>query len=86
MATQWPPWWDWQLELSPHVLKRMLDRGFSEVDLRLMMEQATAIREDREPGRWVVDTSHHSQPWKVIVEPDLADEVLVVVTAYWVQS
>ena len=23
----WPDWWDWELELSPHLLKRMTDRG-----------------------------------------------------------
>jgi hypothetical protein len=34
----WPEWWTWELELSPHLLRRMLDRGFSEVDLRIMME------------------------------------------------
>ena len=30
-----PEWWDWELELTPHVEKRMEDRSFSEVDLRL---------------------------------------------------
>jgi len=35
----WPEWWDWELELSPHLLKRMLDRGFTESDLRRMLEQ-----------------------------------------------
>lgn len=28
-----PDWWNFELELSPHVEERMLDRGFSEVDL-----------------------------------------------------
>jgi len=36
--TGWPEWWDWELDLSPHLLERMVDRGFSEVDLRRMME------------------------------------------------
>jgi hypothetical protein len=30
----WPEWWDWELELTPHLLKRLVDRGFTEVDLR----------------------------------------------------
>lgn len=29
---RWPVWWEWDLELTPHVLKRMLDREFTEVD------------------------------------------------------
>jgi len=53
VAVEWPQWWEWDLELSAHLLKRMLDRGFSEVDLPLMIEQAVGLREDDEPGRWV---------------------------------
>ncbi len=52
MAGQdFPEWWDWPLELSPHVLKRMVDRGFSEADLRTMLEDAQGISEDAAPGR-----------------------------------
>lgn len=29
-----PDWWDWQLDLTPHLLKRMDDRDFNELDLR----------------------------------------------------
>lgn len=79
---QRPEWWDWELELSPHLLKRMQDRGFSEVDLRVMMECALSLREDEEPGRWVVEAEHDSRSWEVIVEPDTADQLLVVITAY----
>ena len=81
----WPAWWDWELELSSHVLKRMIDRRFSEVDLRGMMSAAMDLREDREAGRWVVETSHEGQLWEVLVEPDPADELLVVITAYPVE-
>jgi len=80
--TEWPAWWNWELELSSHLLKRMIDRRFSEVDLRSMMESAMNLREDEEPGRWIVETSHESQPWEVVVEPDLDDQLLVVITAY----
>jgi len=48
---QWPPWWVWELELSPHLLKRMEDRRFTEVDLRRMLEQATGYRPDVATGR-----------------------------------
>ena len=39
-----PDWWNFELELSPHVEERMIDLGFPEVDLRLMFEMTTAIR------------------------------------------
>ena len=29
----WPHWWDWELDLTPHLLKRMEDRDFNELDL-----------------------------------------------------
>jgi hypothetical protein len=60
----------------------MVDRSFSETELRLMMEEATSLREEVDPGRFTVSTSHNWQRWEVIVEPDPADQVLVVVTAY----
>ena len=80
--THWPEWWEWELELSAHLLKRMVDRGFSEVDLRNMMEHGKTFHEDNVPGRWVVITSHESQSWEVIVEPDSVDQLLVIITAY----
>lgn len=36
----WPELWSWQLELTPHLMKRMLDRHFNEVDLRLIVVTA----------------------------------------------
>jgi len=30
--TEWPEWWGWELEFTSHLLKRMIDRGFSEAD------------------------------------------------------
>ena len=29
-----PIWWSWELELSAHLLERMVDRNFTEVGLR----------------------------------------------------
>jgi hypothetical protein len=81
----WSKWWTWELELSPHILKRMIDRDFSEVDLRSMMASASRLREDEEPGRWVVGTFRGSRLWEVIVEPEGSTKLLVVITAYPVE-
>jgi hypothetical protein len=85
-VTDWPVWWQWELQFSPHALRRMLDRTFSETDLRLMMEDAVGYRPDEEPGRFVVETAHDEKPWEIILEPDPADRLLVVVTAYAVSK
>ena len=79
---KWPPWWDWELELSPHLLKRMADRRFTELDLRRLLERARGYRRDVVEGRWVIMASHRRQRWHVIVEPDVEAEALVVITAY----
>ncbi len=79
---EWPEWWRWELEISPHVLERMPVRRFNEADLRLMIESATGIREDIVEGRWVVLTEHDGRAWEIIVEPDGGMELLIVVTAY----
>jgi hypothetical protein len=60
----------------------MVDRDFTEVDLRTMLEEAVSFDSDVETGRWVVDCSHAGRPWHVIVEPDETPRLLVVVTAY----
>lgn len=77
-----PEWWDWEIDLTPHLLKRMEDRRFSEIDLRRMLEFATRWRRDRVPGRWVVDSRFRRRDWLIVVEPDREIEVLVVITAY----
>jgi hypothetical protein len=82
MNVSWPPWWAWEIELTPHLVKRMEDRGFDEVDLRAMLQRARSFRSDFVEGRFVVETSHRQQAWEVVVEPDEIDELLVVVTAY----
>jgi len=60
----------------------MLDRRFTELDLRDMLHRARTYRRDIVPGRWVVVTSHRRKGWEVIVEPDIDARVLVVITAY----
>ncbi len=82
--TQRPPWWDWEIELTPHIQKRMEDRDFSEVDLRTVLENAGTIRPDVVEGRWVVEARHRRRRWEIIVEPDEAERRIVAITAYTV--
>jgi len=79
---EWPQWWSWELELSPHLLKRMVDRSFNEADLRLMLENATGYHENHEEGRWAIESKHDGRPWEIIVEPVPEEQILVIVTAY----
>jgi hypothetical protein len=89
MATnsgKWPEWWEWELDVSnPHLAKRMIDRSFNETDLRDMLENAKSLRPDLQAGRWVVETSHLGHSWEVIVEPQYAERLLLVVTAYVIE-
>lgn len=78
----WPDWWEWDLELSPHLLKRMVDRRFTEVDLRTMFEGARSIHTDVVRGRWVVRARHRRRAWEIVVEPDSETRRLIVITAY----
>jgi hypothetical protein len=84
-AQQWPAWWAWELEFSAHLLKRMEDRAFNEVDLRRILEYATGHRPDILEGRLVIEAKHAGAPWEVIVEPDDVRKLLVVITAYPVE-
>lgn len=82
----WPGWWNWALEMTPHVEKRMETRGFTELDLRSMLEQAVAWRPDHVAGRFIIDTRLRGRKWEIVVEPDEMDHLVVVVTAYRVES
>ena len=79
-TSRFPSWWEWELELSPHLEKRVEDRGFTEVDLRAMLEHATGYRKDVVEDRFVIETRHKRRRWEVVVEPDETDLLLVVVT------
>ena len=63
----------------------MRDRGFTEVDLRAMFQDATGYHKDVLESRWVVETRHREAKWKVVVEPDEAELKLVAVTAFPVE-
>ena len=60
----------------------MLERRFTEVDLRMMLADSGSVTRDVEPGRWVVASRVGRRRWNVIVEPDAAMRRIVVVTAY----
>ena len=79
---RFPIWWEWEIELPYHILQRMTDRKFNEVDLRAMLDDATGLREDYMDGRWIISTRLHHKRWEVIVEPVPEDRVLLVITAY----
>jgi hypothetical protein len=82
----WPDWWDWEIEFTPHLLKRMEDRNFNEIDLREMLYHPKNYKPDIVEGRWIIETHHERHPWEVIVEPDDYEKLLVIVTAYPVWS
>jgi hypothetical protein len=63
----------------------MADRQLSETDLRGMLHEAQGYRADIEPGRWIIEARHEDVAWEVIVEPEEAPGLLVVVTAYPVE-
>ncbi len=81
----WPAWWAWELEITPHVERRMEDRSFTEVELREMLQRASRLREDVVEGRWVAETRRGAARWEVIVEPDAEERRIVVITAYPVE-
>jgi hypothetical protein len=81
-STSWPDWWDWELEMTPHLEQRMEERDFTEVDVREMLEVATGFAPDVVEGRFVIESPLQGRRWHVIVEPDPDDSLLVVVTAY----
>ncbi|MCI0364996.1 MAG: DUF4258 domain-containing protein [Phycisphaerales bacterium] len=81
----WPQWWNYEIVISPHVVERMQERGFSEVDLRAMLDDATGYRESAMPGRFCIEMTWLSEPWEVVVEPDELEQSLIVVTAYRIE-
>jgi hypothetical protein len=64
----------------------MEQRGVTEVDVRAMLEKATAFDPNVVEGRFMVHVRHLEKPWIVIVEPDAGAKLLVVVTVYEVSQ
>ena len=77
----WPPWWDWELEISSHCLKRMSERGFNETDVRVMLDDCLQLVEQTY-GTFLVVTVLANRSWEVVVSPDDVHRLIVVVTAY----
>lgn len=82
VPTTWPDWWDWDLEMTPHLEQRMEERGFTEIDVREMLQTAVGFHPDVVSGRFLIEASQRGSTWHVIVEPDAEENLLVVVTAY----
>lgn len=80
-SRDWPDWWSWELEFIPHLIKRMTDRRFNEVELRTMLADAKDYAEQSD-GRSIVFTQMEGRDWEIVVEPDYEDHVLLVITAY----
>ena len=78
---KWPEWWEWETEVSSHCLKRMSERGFNEIDLRAMLDDAESLHEQTH-GTFLVVTTLADCHWEVIVSPDEVHRLVVVVTAY----
>ncbi len=57
----------------------MVDRDFTEIDLRSMLQATTRLRRDIERGRWVAITRLGADRWEVVLEPDQAEERVVVI-------
>jgi hypothetical protein len=60
----------------------MEERGFSEVELRAMLEDAISIERGSRPGRWVVRTRHANRSRTVILETEPDSRTVAVVTAW----
>ena len=81
-----PVWWNRELSFTPHAELRMEQRGVTEVDVRAMLERATAFEPSVVEGRFMIRVTRDGRPWIVIVEPDNDASLLVVVTAYEVSE
>ena len=72
--------------LSPHLGRRQEDRRFTEVELRRMLEHAQGFEPDALVGRWRIRTRHRRREWIVVVEPESDRRIVVIVTAYLVET
>ena len=83
---EFPSWWSWELSFTPHAELRMEQRGVTEVDVRAMLERATAFEPTVVEGRFMIQVASNNRRWMVIVEPDTDATLLVVVTVYEVSE
>jgi len=66
---------------TPHGAARL-----TEVEVRAMLERPTGFDASVVEGRFMIRARHRRRPCIVIVEPDAALRVLVVVTVYEVSE
>lgn len=81
-----PEWWNWDLSFTSHAELRMEQRCVTEVEVRAMLERATAFEPNVVEGRFMIHVRHLQRPWIAIVEPDDDEKLLVVVTVYEVSE
>lgn len=81
-----PEWWKWDLAFTSHAELRMEQRGVTELEVRAMLERATAFEPSVVEGRFMIHVRHAQRPWTAILEPDAEEDLLVVVTVYEVSE
>src|SRR5258708_5020552 len=60
----------------------MLERGLTEIELRVTLEHARSVGPSHVEGRFVVETQHQGSEWAIVLEPDFELECVAVVTVY----
>jgi hypothetical protein len=81
-VTSLPSWFAWPIEISPHATRRMPVRGFTEIDVRGMLDTPIEVIPDACPGRYLARCLWVGRRWDVILEPDDLTRIVIVVTAY----
>jgi hypothetical protein len=74
------------LSFTSHAELRMEQRGVTEVEVRAMLERATTFEPNVVEGRIMIHVRHLQRPWIGIVEPDVDEKLLVIVTVYEVSE
>lgn len=77
-----PEWWGWEFEISPHLLRRMEERDFTETDLRRMLHGVRTVRPDASTGRYRARGYHRNHEWMIVLEPDHETGIVVVIAAF----
>jgi hypothetical protein len=80
--TREPRWWAFELRFSDHAKKRIADRGISELEVRTILVGPVRIAPDPQPGRIRVTGSISGTEWTIVLEPDLDQSQLIVVTVF----
>ncbi|MFW6162793.1 MAG: hypothetical protein ACODAJ_08465 [Planctomycetota bacterium] len=75
-------WLEWDVEISYHAHRRSGLRGFNEIDLRAMVEDAAGFEPSPVEGRFVLYSGLGQENWAIVVEPDDEERKLIVVTAW----